>query len=191
MFCSNCGTQIPDGSKFCPECGAKLNVSSQAPSFQTPKVNEAYQRPVGTSGTSVMDYTKWFMIAAVILMFIGLALPVAKITFLGMSESAHISDFDPSDSEDLPAIILLVLTMIAAVVAVVFQFLPKFRKYGNYTSIGTFALAVIYCIAVKNLISEFGEIGKLGSGSILILIGSVVLLVFGILDLRREKTLVH
>ena len=24
MFCPNCGRQIPDGSKFCPYCGAKL-----------------------------------------------------------------------------------------------------------------------------------------------------------------------
>ncbi|MCI5587815.1 MAG: zinc-ribbon domain-containing protein, partial [Lachnospiraceae bacterium] len=24
MFCKNCGTQVPDGTKFCPECGAEL-----------------------------------------------------------------------------------------------------------------------------------------------------------------------
>lgn len=24
MFCINCGKQINDGSKFCPECGAKI-----------------------------------------------------------------------------------------------------------------------------------------------------------------------
>ncbi|MGC9000874.1 WG repeat-containing protein, partial [Caldisericum sp.] len=24
MFCPNCGRQIPDGSKFCPYCGASL-----------------------------------------------------------------------------------------------------------------------------------------------------------------------
>jgi len=24
MFCPNCGRQIPDGSKFCPYCGANL-----------------------------------------------------------------------------------------------------------------------------------------------------------------------
>ena len=26
MFCTNCGSQIPDGSAFCPECGAKLTA---------------------------------------------------------------------------------------------------------------------------------------------------------------------
>ena len=27
MFCPNCGRQIPDGSKFCPYCGASLEGS--------------------------------------------------------------------------------------------------------------------------------------------------------------------
>ena len=25
MFCSNCGKQIPDTVKFCPDCGEKMN----------------------------------------------------------------------------------------------------------------------------------------------------------------------
>lgn len=29
MFCSNCGTQIPDSSVFCPECGAKMIIPDQ------------------------------------------------------------------------------------------------------------------------------------------------------------------
>lgn len=28
MFCSNCGTQIPDGSAFCPNCGTKIGGSA-------------------------------------------------------------------------------------------------------------------------------------------------------------------
>lgn len=29
MFCSYCGQQIPDGSKFCPKCGHKLDVTDE------------------------------------------------------------------------------------------------------------------------------------------------------------------
>ncbi len=29
MFCPNCGAQLPDGSKFCGSCGAKLNTTVQ------------------------------------------------------------------------------------------------------------------------------------------------------------------
>lgn len=28
MFCTNCGNQISDDSKFCPECGAQQNVNT-------------------------------------------------------------------------------------------------------------------------------------------------------------------
>ncbi len=41
MFCGNCGTQIPDGSKFCPNCGkaveAPVQVQNQAPVQAVPK----------------------------------------------------------------------------------------------------------------------------------------------------------
>ena len=33
MFCKNCGTQIPDGTKFCPNCGAQ--VETEAPKTET------------------------------------------------------------------------------------------------------------------------------------------------------------
>ena len=38
MFCSKCGKQIADGSRFCPECGGQLG-SSAAPS--APVTNSA------------------------------------------------------------------------------------------------------------------------------------------------------
>ena len=28
MFCGNCGAQMPDGTVYCPECGAKQNVAT-------------------------------------------------------------------------------------------------------------------------------------------------------------------
>ncbi len=39
MFCSNCGTQIPDDSKFCPNCGAK----SAAPAGGQPQQGQPQQ----------------------------------------------------------------------------------------------------------------------------------------------------
>jgi len=30
VFCPNCGKQIPDGSKFCPYCGAKLALEGES-----------------------------------------------------------------------------------------------------------------------------------------------------------------
>ena len=34
MFCSNCGNKLTDGAKFCNECGAKMNCSSETSSTE-------------------------------------------------------------------------------------------------------------------------------------------------------------
>ena len=34
MFCSNCGNKLTDIAKFCNECGAKVNCSSEASSAE-------------------------------------------------------------------------------------------------------------------------------------------------------------
>lgn len=38
MFCSNCGTQLPDGAAFCSNCGTALNVApvAETPVAETP-----------------------------------------------------------------------------------------------------------------------------------------------------------
>ena len=43
MFCSNCGTEVNDGSKFCPVCGKAIQVP-QAPSEQS-DINVAGREP--------------------------------------------------------------------------------------------------------------------------------------------------
>ena len=43
MFCSNCGTEVNDGSKFCPVCGKAMQVP-QAPSEQS-DINVAGREP--------------------------------------------------------------------------------------------------------------------------------------------------
>ena len=47
-FCGNCGAQIPDGTKFCPECGQK--VAAQQPVPAEP-VQSAYEAPAQQSYT--------------------------------------------------------------------------------------------------------------------------------------------
>jgi uncharacterized membrane protein YvbJ len=43
-FCTSCGAQIPDGTKFCPSCGAAQEAAQpvQQPVYQQP----VYQQPV-------------------------------------------------------------------------------------------------------------------------------------------------
>ena len=51
MFCSNCGTQINDGEKFCPNCGAPVHAEAQ-------NVNQDFFQ--STSNESANDEIKGF-----------------------------------------------------------------------------------------------------------------------------------
>ena len=45
MFCTNCGTQITEGSAFCPNCGAKLgNSTNSSQMMASSQVAPVYQQ---------------------------------------------------------------------------------------------------------------------------------------------------
>ena len=51
MFCQNCGTLLPEGVKFCPECGAPVEITEPVrdmPTVEEPVVAAApiYEQPV-------------------------------------------------------------------------------------------------------------------------------------------------
>lgn len=56
MFCSNCGTEVNDGSKFCPVCGTALQAQQapQAPSEQ-PGVDTSESEPLQDSAAGVVE----------------------------------------------------------------------------------------------------------------------------------------
>lgn len=52
-FCSSCGSQVPDGKKFCPQCGAAQAASQDSGDFSTKvteKFNEINNTPDYSSG---------------------------------------------------------------------------------------------------------------------------------------------
>ena len=42
-FCSKCGNQVSDGTRFCPKCGQAVDGTPQQPVYQQPA--QAYQQP--------------------------------------------------------------------------------------------------------------------------------------------------
>ena len=46
MFCSKCGTQLPDGAKFCTTCGNQLNIQPTAPMMPVEPVAPVMETPV-------------------------------------------------------------------------------------------------------------------------------------------------
>lgn len=82
MYCSNCGNQIPDGTRFCPECGAP-----QAPA-QTPQGAEAPpDQPTQTMAppppSGKPSNTIWIVLACVGVVVIALAIALPIIIMRG------------------------------------------------------------------------------------------------------------
>ncbi len=67
MFCINCGAQLPDGSKFCCQCGTALPVIGQAapqpaqPVYQQPVQQPVYQQPVQPMSQRMMGNGAFLM----------------------------------------------------------------------------------------------------------------------------------
>ena len=50
MFCSNCGTKVPDGTKFCPNCGAQIAQDAGGPQQAQQQYNQQGQQQYGQQG---------------------------------------------------------------------------------------------------------------------------------------------
>lgn len=62
MYCHNCGKELPDGSKFCPDCGAAQAAA--------PKMNSAPARPAAPTVT-LNSRTLLIVAGAVILVLLA------------------------------------------------------------------------------------------------------------------------
>ena len=54
MFCSNCGKQIPDNTKFCNHCGAQQTVSSQPAATSYIEAEQQEQKPAKKSKRKII-----------------------------------------------------------------------------------------------------------------------------------------
>ena len=71
MFCSNCGTQIPDGSAFCPKCGKNLSGETKAPQNNSTPAAAPAPAPAYNSAPSATAEGKSKMAAGLLGIFLG------------------------------------------------------------------------------------------------------------------------
>lgn len=71
-FCGKCGTQVNEGTKFCPGCGAEISVPQQPPVQQQAQPN--YQQPAAQPVDPAQDaqQNKTMAVLAYIIFFIPL-----------------------------------------------------------------------------------------------------------------------
>ena len=75
MFCSNCGTRIPEGSQFCPNCGTRIAEAPVQPAPQPKPVPQPQSQPQPVNAVPAapvktkkakrgkeMDETEWILL---------------------------------------------------------------------------------------------------------------------------------
>lgn len=55
MFCYNCGAKLPDGFKFCPECGTNLVILQNKNIKEETKIEEQISTPISDNGMSIEE----------------------------------------------------------------------------------------------------------------------------------------
>lgn len=119
MFCPHCGSQIADGSAFCPSCGANLNAS-------TPSPNPA---PDPAPSGEFKDYQTFSIIIAVVSFlccggWIGVIFGVLGIVFSSQAKAAFNSGnmteaLSKSKNARLMCILGLVMIGIGAIATII------------------------------------------------------------------------
>jgi hypothetical protein len=117
MFCAKCGTQLEEGVKFCPKCGAPVAPPAEvAPSGATPPATTA---PAATP--QAVTRTSGFAIASLVLGIVGILInPLAILAIIfggiGMSQTGK----DPNLKGKGMAIAGLVLGIIMVAFWIIF-----------------------------------------------------------------------
>jgi len=82
MFCPECGAQIPDGSKFCSQCGRTLRTP-QRTSGEPQRVSQTTpSSPKKTAGTAIAS-----LVLGLVGIFFGLITSILAIVFGGVALS--------------------------------------------------------------------------------------------------------
>lgn len=80
MFCPSCGTQLPDDSQFCSNCGARISASTALQLAQSPvqqldaqTLQHSVQQPQQAAPKKKKSMIKIVVIAAAVLVVLGIA----------------------------------------------------------------------------------------------------------------------
>lgn len=104
MFCSNCGTELPDDAKFCASCGTPVNLNPNEP---TPQRQASPPHPTSPSqtaaviGTTTKAKPTWKKVVTWAFLFIVGIIALATITTSGLMDpvEAHLTALRSGDVE--------------------------------------------------------------------------------------------
>jgi uncharacterized membrane protein YvbJ len=113
MFCKNCGSQLPDNSTFCGNCGAKTAVYNtqvvQVPNENAPKYNNTAKNV--TDPLSVKNYLGMFFL---------LLIPIVNIILLFVWAFDSSANINKSNFAKAYLIYMLILIIFSIILSLIF-----------------------------------------------------------------------
>lgn len=187
MFCYKCGTQIPDNSKFCSNCGAQISNPQSVPQRMMNSFN------INSLKIDTKFDTKTiicFIVAAVMLLSM-LVLPMftvkssQTISLLGDNYFANKSIQTTINTLSRIAFIFL----LAATAAIVVFRISKKTRYSFISSCVNGGILFLYIGSIVNAWTTTYSEAPItpGAGTVLCLGCSIALFVLSFLEFKKEK----
>jgi len=153
-FCSNCGTEIPSGVKFCPNCGAPQVPGAGPGQVPRPSSARKVKRPAVATILTVSHFSLGliFAILGALTLALGLSLPLAQSAFYFYFAA------------------LVLVVGIASILAGYgfLRFRPWLKTLGVLTSVGYFVGGVLMILSVG--------LGALGAMALIQAAGTLIYL---------------
>lgn len=111
MFCTKCGAQVPEGTQFCPNCGAPL-AAAQQPAYEQPAYQQpVYQQPAGNGYGSYNNapIKKRSLAACIILSIVTCGIYLYYWLYC-MANDLNTASHNPEDTSGVKLILLTIVT---------------------------------------------------------------------------------
>lgn len=165
MFCPNCGTNLPDNSTFCSNCGAQINNPAPQQQYQPPQqpYQPPYQppyEPYNTMGNTMP--MKWYKFLIYFALFAGAVLNIINgIMMLTGSQYDGSASLVYAFFDGLQAIDMIVGAACIGLAAL--QIYTRFRLSGYYQNAAKFVSITYIAAVVINLFYIIGVLVVLPS----------------------------
>lgn len=182
MFCTNCGKQIPDDARFCPECGAQMDpqvntANTVSTTNQTHKKNNNFN-----SSSKEREQINYVAILGSLINFLSIF-----FTFLSANENRLSAQSVTLMTESNEWGYIVLFSSIIVIVLVLFKI--DLLSFLASAFAGGYGVYIVYNTnsILSKMISysdSYSNINK-GTGYYLLLIGSIVLIISAVYEVYK------
>ncbi len=182
MFCSKCGKEVPNDSKFCSSCGAQINNIQVSPIRNISSLNV---KQINFDTKTII-----FLVISVVMLLSMLILPTFKlntytISLLGDNYMSSSSTRDIINTLSRIAFILMSATTIATTIF----HITKKMKLSFILSCVNGGILFLYIVYVPTIWLRIrgDRTAIIGAGTVLCILCSIALIILSLLVFKKEN----